>query len=81
MWVQQNPPPPQAQTGGLVQVHDEEAILDREQTRNLLRGGNPQPTLVMNNPVFYGFDDFVEKVRQAGLALKRRGTPLAQPGY
>jgi hypothetical protein len=28
----------------------------------------------------YGWDDFVEQVRQAGISLDQRGTPLTQPG-
>jgi hypothetical protein len=66
---------PQAAGGGLVEVHDNEAILDREQTRNLLRGGGQSPVIYLINPVIYGFQDFVDQVRQAGLDLQRRGDP------
>lgn len=64
---------PAAASGGLVRVHDQEAVLDRDQTRNLLRNeGGAGPTIILQGPI-YGWNDFVEKVREAGIDLKRRG--------
>jgi hypothetical protein len=76
-WALMNPEPqpPQAHTGGLViEAQSGEAVLDREQTRNLLRG-NQAPVINLINPIIYGFQDFVEQVRRAGLDLQRRGDP------
>jgi hypothetical protein len=67
---------PHASTGGLITVHDQEAVLDPEQTRNLLRGDQQQrPVVQLVNCTIYGFQDFVEQVRLAGLDLQRRRDP------
>jgi hypothetical protein len=73
-WLKENPPPPiyipQAATGGLVRVHDNEAILDPNQTRNLMRGESGTTIQILGD--IYGWNDFVEKVAEAGIVLKRR---------
>ena len=79
MWVTANPQPqpPQAHTGGLIlEAQSGEAVLDREQTRNLLRANQQAgPVVQLINCAIYGFQDFVEQVRRAGLDLQRRGDP------
>jgi methyl-accepting chemotaxis protein len=77
-WAMMNPEPqpPQAHTGGLIiEAQPGEAVLDREQTRNLLRTSQARPIVQLINCTIYGFQDFVEQVRQAGLDLQRRGDP------
>ncbi len=67
---------PHASTGGLIAVHDQEAVLDPEQTRNLLRNGqSSRPIVQLVNCTIYGFQNFVEQVRLAGLDLQRRNDP------
>ena len=38
-------------------------------------GGQSGPIIQIINGTFYGFQDIVEQVRQAGLDLQRRGDP------
>jgi TP901 family phage tail tape measure protein len=65
---------PHAATGGLVRVHDEEAILDTSQTRNLLRGnGRNGSSVVFNNPTIFGWKDLTRMMNDADVEMSNRG--------
>jgi len=84
-WENQNPPPqpPAADTGGLIYAHDGEAVLDRQQTSNLLRGQGQGITVNMSFPgaIITGVSSAADFVRQCLVELKRRGVKIENPGY
>jgi hypothetical protein len=73
---------PHAQTGGLVRVHDEEAILDRDQTRRLLRSDSEaQPAIAVyidqRGSTINGEFDMQRAVEKALGALRARGLKVS----
>jgi len=49
------------------------AIVDRGEAYSGVGGTPFGPTIVINNLTAYGWDDFVDKIRKAGVSLVRRG--------
>lgn len=70
------PPVPKAHTGGLIiEAQPGEAVLDPSQTRNLLRSEAGRPIVQLIGCTIFGFQDFVEQVRLAGLELREGADP------